>query len=123
MRNSVVFWMFLLALSLMTMYLAAPSSHSVAEAQAPTSSGLTLECITLTEGYKGSVDLTCPDGATAIFGTCHTPGPIIMGDKSHNKKSYLVATEGSEVMDATALHCESSIPKVVAQLRCCRAAG
>ncbi len=123
MKNSVVFWVFLLALSLVTMYLVAPGGNAVAEAQTSTSSGLTLECITLTEEYKGSVDLTCPDGATAIFGTCHTPGPIIMGDKSHNEKSYLVATEESEVMDATALHCESSIPKVVAQLRCCRAAG
>ena len=123
MKNSVIFWMFLLGLSLVGMYFVAPNGHAPAEAQTATSSGLSLECVTLTESYKGSVDLTCPDGATAIFGSCHTPGPIIIGDKSHNKKSFLVATEDSEVMDATGLHCESSIPKVVAQLRCCKAAG
>lgn len=121
MKNNVVFWMLLLGLALVGVYFAAPSSHSPAEAQTSTSSGLSLECVTLTESYKGSVDLVCPDGATALFGTCHTPGPIIIGDKSHNKKSFLVATEESEVMDATGLHCESSIEKVVAQLRCCTA--
>ena len=113
MRNSLVFVMTFLALGLITMYLAAPRSHSVAEAQTSNSSGLSLECITLSETYKGSVDLMCPDGATAVFGTCHTPGPIIIGDKSHNKMSFLMATEDSEVMDATGLHCESSIGKVV----------
>ena len=121
MKNSVLFWMPLLGLGLVAMYLAAPSSNSAAEAQTSTTSGLSLECVTLSESYKESVDLVCPDGATAVFGTCHTPGPIIIGDKSQNKKSFLVATEESEVMDATGLHCESSIPKVVAQLRCCTA--
>ena len=121
MKNSVLFWMLLLGLSLVAMYLAAPSSNSPAEAQTSTTSGLSLECVTLSESYKDSVDLVCPDGATAVFGTCHTPGPIIIGDKSHNKRSFLVATEESEIMDATGLHCESSIPKVVAQLRCCTA--
>lgn len=121
MRKSVVLWIILVGMSLVTMYLVAPTGQAPAEAQTSTSSGLSLECITLTEKYKGSVDLTCPDGATAVIGTCHTPGPIIIGDKSLNKKSYLVATEESEVMDATGLHCESSIEKVVAQLRCCKA--
>ena len=96
MKNSVIFWMILLGLSLVGMYLVAPNGQAPAEAQTATGSG---------------------------FGSCHTPGPIIIGDKSHNKKSFLVATEDSEVMDATGLHCESSIPKVVAQLRCCKAAG
>ena len=121
MKNGVMMGIFLLGLSLVTMYLVAPTGQAPAEAQTSTSSGLSLECITLTEKYKGSIDLTCPDGATAVFGSCHTPGPIIIGDKSHNKKSYLVATEESEVMDATGLHCESSIEKVVAQLLCCTA--
>lgn len=123
MKNSVALWIVLLALSLATMYAVAPGERSVAEAQTPSTSGLSLECVTLSEEYDGSIDLTCSDGATAVFGTCHTPGPIIIGDKGHNKRSYLIATEESGVMDATGIHCESSLDDVVAQVRCCKAAG
>jgi hypothetical protein len=121
MKKSMILIAILLAVTVANFHLAGSKSTGVAEAQTPTSSSpLSLECVTLSEEYKSSADLVCPAGATAVFGTCGTAGPIIIGDKSHNKYSFLMATEESEVMDATGLHCESKLG-AVAQVRCCSA--
>jgi hypothetical protein len=121
MKKSLVLIAVLMIVTLTNLYVGGSQNSSVAEAQTATSSSpMSLDCITLTEEYKSSADLARPAGATAVFGTCGTAGPVIIGDKSHNKYSFLVATEDSEVMDATGLHCESKLG-AVAQVRCCSA--